>query len=199
LNPGLDLRIEDLMESALTKKGNPNSHWIGLEDLLNGGGRKKNAKTYSWSFAEMDYYIPYLYQQYGDISFIEWLRDYRIELNTILTVIKAQKFWNWLEWKLEQVWPDRNYNRAVDLDKDPLTPIMEKFIQQLHNTTKPIVEPKYQKTEKQLTKVKGFIDVDQKEGKIKKSMQNILLKNDQIKGVDKALKQFAIDHNLAAS
>jgi hypothetical protein len=196
LNPDLNLRIEDLMESALTKKGNPNSHWIGLDDLLNGGGRKKHSKTYSWSFAEMDYYIPYLYQKYGDITFIEWLRDYRIELNTILTVIKAQKFWNWLEWKLKQVWPNRNYNRAVNIHKDPLTPTMEKFIQRLHNTTKPIVEPQYQKVEKQLTKVKGFIDVDRKEGKIKKSMQKFLSKNDQINDIDKDLHQFAVDHNL---
>ena len=63
LNPGLDLNIEDLQESALTSKGKPSSHWVGLVDSLNGRGRKKNEKVDSWSVQERLFYIPYLWQR----------------------------------------------------------------------------------------------------------------------------------------
>ena len=46
-------------------------------------------------------------------------------------------------------------------------------------------------------KVKGFIDINEKDKQIKSSMQKVLLKHEQIKGIDQALKQFAIDQNLA--
>ncbi len=197
LNPGLGLRIEDLMESALTKKGKPNSHWIGLNNLLLEDGRKKNEINCSWSKEERSFYIPYLWEKYDGVPFIEWLKDYRIELNTVLTVIKAQKFWNWLKFKLEELWPDRYYNRAWFGRDDPLTPVMQDFIRRLHNTTKPIVAPKYKAVQTSLTKVKDFIDIDEKDKQIKSSMQKVLLKHEQIKGIDQALKQFAIDKNLA--
>ncbi len=74
---------------------------------------------------------------------------------------------------------------------------MEDFVARLVNTTKPIVAPKCQEVEYDLIKVNGFIDVDEKEEEIKNSLQETLSENEQIQGIDQALKQFAIDHNLA--
>jgi hypothetical protein len=52
-------------------------------------------------------------EEVDDGSFLHYLKSNRIELNTILSAIKPQEFWNWLKWKLETLWPERNYNRAI--------------------------------------------------------------------------------------
>ncbi|HET7391052.1 MAG TPA: hypothetical protein VFJ51_09535, partial [Nitrososphaeraceae archaeon] len=69
-----------------------------------------------------------------NISFIEWLKDHRIELNKILAEIKSEPFFNWLKWKLDQVFPYRNCNRAITMDTPIfiddttiITPTVKKF------------------------------------------------------------------------
>jgi predicted ribonuclease YlaK len=63
-----------------------------------------------------------------DITFIEYLENHRIELNTILAAAGPEAFWNWLRHKLVQVWPDRDYRRAIFMDDYMLSPSMTKFV-----------------------------------------------------------------------
>ena len=65
----------------------------------------------------------------GDIRFIDYLEEHRIELNTVLAIVKPQAFWNWLRWKLLKVWPSRNYLRGgLTLGDNIRTPTMNRFI-----------------------------------------------------------------------
>ncbi len=194
MNPGLGLTFEDLEESCSTS-----THWKGLSDLLAGNGRKKNAMTYSWSKEEMSYYIPYLWKEYDNVPFIDYLKNKRIELNTILTAVKPEIFWNWLKKKILDTWPYVDYNRAVYTPTKVLTPIQQNFITMLENNSEPLLKNKYDAIVRRLSHTKTFSieDTDKKADKIKSSMQKTLSKVEQIKGIDQALKQFAIDHNLA--
>ena len=124
LDIDLPIELEDLEES-----NSANSHWQGLVGIIN-----RTGKLYeSLSVLERDFYRRYLLARPatlgGDIKFIDYLEEYRIELNTVLAIIKPQAFWNWLRWKLLEVWPSRNYLRAgLTLEDNIRTPTMNRFI-----------------------------------------------------------------------
>lgn len=89
-----------------------NDHWRGLNGVINGTGKLCE----SLSTDERDFYRRYLLARPailgGDIRFIDYLEENRIELNTVLAIVHPQAFWNWLKWKLLEIWPSRNYLRA---------------------------------------------------------------------------------------
>jgi hypothetical protein len=125
------------------------------------------------------------------MPFIEWLRNYRIELNTILAQTKAELFWNWIKWKIYQVWPNRDYNRATTIDWNSImTPTMKSFTNwYMQEQVKPVISAKVEEYKKTLSKVKGFIDdVYAEEEQINNDLTNILQKNEQMQKTDIALK-----------
>lgn len=90
VNQSLDLRIEDLQEGV-----DPSDHYesfIGLND--------KGTLYECLSEEKVKYYQEYLSQSHvvdgEEIQFIKWLKDNRIELNTMLAAAKPTPFWNWL-------------------------------------------------------------------------------------------------------
>jgi hypothetical protein len=123
LDTELPIKLEDLEES-----NNPNSHWDGLVGITNRSGKLYE----SLSVDEYMFYRKYQLSRPailgGNIRFIDYLKDHRIELNTVLAVVKPQAFWNWLRWKLLKVWPSRNYLRGgLALEDDIRTPTMNRF------------------------------------------------------------------------
>jgi hypothetical protein len=93
-----------------------------------------------------------------DIKFIDYLRDNRIELNTILATAGPQAFWNWLRYKLLQVWPNRDYRRAITIDDYKLTPTMARFVKWCQETTRPIIADRVAEATEGLSSVSGLID-----------------------------------------
>jgi hypothetical protein len=73
------------------------------------------------------------------MMYIDWLKNYRIELDTVLAAAGLKAFWNWLKWKLKQAWPHRNYNRAMFFNSYLYTPIVNKEWQ--WNGARPSVKP----------------------------------------------------------
>ena len=61
------------------------------------------------------------------VSYIEYLRDKRIELDTVVNVVGAQKFWGWLQDRILKTFETRNYNRAITVPRYVPTPTMEEF------------------------------------------------------------------------
>ena len=137
VNQSLDLRIEDLQEGV-----NPSYHYESLIGLLNNKGR-----LYEVSYDDrLVSYQEYLSQSHvvdgEEIQFIEWLKDNRIELNTVLAAAKPTAFWNWLKWKVNEVLPYRNYNRAIYIEDYMFTPTMNKCIEWFREQTKQVLENK---------------------------------------------------------
>ena len=119
----LPIELEDLEESNA-----PNTHWDGLVGIT-----EERGKLYeSLSLYEKRFYRRYLLARPeilgGDITFIDYLEEHRIELNTVLAIVKPEAFWNWLRWKLLKIWPSRNYLRGGLAFRDKIrTPTMNKF------------------------------------------------------------------------
>ena len=107
----LDLRIEDLEEPVNDHGAKVGTQWRGLVNLYNNGENDKN----KLSLDEWAFYREYLSQRRDGVTYLEYLKSNRIEINTVMSAVKPRRFWEWLQWKLQQIWPNRNYNRAMDL------------------------------------------------------------------------------------
>ncbi|MPZ07231.1 MAG: hypothetical protein GEU26_12595 [Nitrososphaeraceae archaeon] len=189
----LDLTIEDLQETTSV-----NSHWTALDGILRGTGRVYQGL----SIQEWKFYRDYLSQSYdvnGDnIQFIDYLEENRIELNTMLAAVKPEPFWNWLRWKLLQLWPNRDYRRgSIYLNDTMQTPTIKKLINWHAKQTKPVIEDSIKKAKEGLSKVKGFYqDVNTKQKEIETEvLNNVLLKNKKIQEIDLAIESIMTNNN----
>jgi hypothetical protein len=196
VNPGLGLKLEDLVEG--TKQ---NSHWEALVNLCNGKGKIyndiiKSASSRSEAIRQINASSQYLLQRpledaNIDVKFIEYLRDNRIELNTILAAAGPEAFWNWLRYKLLQVWPNRDCRRATFMNDYMLTPTMTKFVKWCQETSKPIIAHRVAEAMEGLSNVRGLIDdIHNKQQEIEDDiLNNTLLNNEKIKELDKTLQK----------
>jgi hypothetical protein len=97
----LGMNYRELEESGLTINDEPTTHWLNLNKLLRNGGLNS-------------YYHEYL------IKYLPYLRDKRIELNTVIVEMSErtgsnEALWNWLKDSIIRAFPTRNYNRAVEV------------------------------------------------------------------------------------
>jgi hypothetical protein len=196
-NPGLGQKLEDLVER--TKE---NSHWEALVNLCNGKGKiyndiAKSASSRYEAIRQINASREYLLQQpfkdgkTKDVTFIEYLKDNRIELNTILAAAGPEAFWNWLHYKVLQLWPNRDYRRAIFMNDYMLTPTMTKFFKWCQETTKDIVADRVAQAMEGLSSVRGLIDnIHHKKQEIEDDiLNNTLLKNNEIEELDKTLQK----------
>lgn len=185
----LGLNIEKLQESSLTKKGNPSSHWIGLDNTVN--GKKKHRKDKEWTYEQKKFYIPYLTQKRNDISYIEYLKTKRIELNIIVDSVGAQRFWEWLRQKILDTFPTRDYVRAVSIPWYIPTPTMKKFEDHVEKITRGVVEQRRDEIAQKLEKTgREFFVVKDKNKEVREDLlNNTILKNSRIRLIDSRLKR----------
>lgn len=109
---------------------------------------------------QKDHYIQLLTTGFEvdgeEMTCIDWLKNYRIELDTVLAAAGPMAFWNWLKWKLEQVWPHRNYNRAIFLDTWLYTPTMDKFIEWYQKQSGEVIKDELDNKKKVSNKWRDF-------------------------------------------
>jgi len=199
---GIDLPIEleDLQES-----NDVNTHWDGLVGIL-----KETGELYeSLSWEERLFYRDYLLARPailgGDIRFIDYLKENRIELNTVLATVKPQAFWNWLRWKLLKIWPGRNYRRGgLTLREDIRTPTMNRFIEFCHEQTADITKDCLTDERTAMIKVEGMYDdtdgFADNVSIVKKAIMGdvtneIVLQDQQIQKIDLALEKIMMNGN----
>lgn len=201
-NPGLDLEINDIQEGT-----KPNSHWEGLYNLVhprfNSSGtrmKKKGGFVENLSVWDKMHYREYLHQKMIDgdgneIRFLDYVKTNRIELNTIMSEIKPEAFFNWLRYKILKVWPRRDYRRAITLPEYLYTDTMTKFNEWYQEQSKPIIKDAVSTARDELSDVEGFIEnVDDKQEEIEDDIiENTLTPNDKMQKIDLALNAIMKD------
>ena len=132
------------------------------------------------------------YEIIHDTRLIDWLATNRIELNSILATVEPEVFSKWLRWKISQVWQKRDYRRAVFIDEDNIiSPTMQEFHEWYARKKEPIIKDHLEKARDDLSDVEGFIEnTDDRREEIETGIvDNSLLKHDQFKKIDLALKR----------
>jgi hypothetical protein len=195
----LGLSIAELRENALNKNGEPTSHWLGLYNTL--VGKKKRENSDEWTWEQMDWYFTYLkknlkvYDNDDDlegreISYLEFLRNYRIELDTVVNIVGAEKFWEWLKKQILEVFETRDYNRAITIPRYVPTPTMEEFQEKLENTIEAITKDRIDEIAQELRTVNELINTEDKLEEIKTDLlDNYILEDPKVKEIDSTLKK----------
>lgn len=97
------------------------------------------------------------------------LKKWRIEIDSIQRAVGYQKLWAYILKKLEQRFPERNYNRAVQLPETILPDIYFQLGELLNDIMKPELDTLKQETRVSLEDVRGFFDnIRENEESIKK-------------------------------
>ncbi len=136
---GLDANAMHLYESSLNKNGDPTTHWIGLKNQLKSGKLNR-------------FYTIYLRE------YLSYLSNRRIELNRIVNEVGAQAFWNWLKERVINIYPNRNYNRAIAVPDVVYPDPIYDFNETVKGQFKSVLSDSVHKTRQGLAKIEGLIE-----------------------------------------
>jgi hypothetical protein len=204
LEDELGIELEDVEES-----NEINDHWRGLNSVVN-----RTGKLYeSLSGSEIEYYRRLLLSRPailgGSVRYIDYLEEHRIELNTVLAIVKPQAFWNWLRWKLLEIWPWRNYIRGgLTLGDHIGTPTMNRFIDFYQKHTRTITQSRLADERDGMKRVSGmYDDTDGFQDNvwiIRKVimgdvMNEVVLQDKQIQKIDLALERLMKNNGSSSS
>ena len=127
----------------------------------------------------------------------------------MLAIVKPQAFWNWLRWKLLEIWPSRNYIRGGLTLRDHIrTPTMNRFIDFYQKHTKTITESRLADERDEMKRVRGmYDDTDGFQDNvwiIKKAimgdvMNDVVLQDKQIQKIDLALEKIMKNNSSSSS
>jgi hypothetical protein len=105
-------------------------------------------------------HITHLRNEHPEIEGLQYLEKKRVEINAVTRYIGADRFWKWIISKLEGLFPNRNYNRAVYIPTAPdfrpgkLSELVEIVDRKITGVLTPLIE----KRKRELDNYEGFID-----------------------------------------
>lgn len=122
---------------------------------------------------------------------IEFLKDKRIEIDAILAQVGDERFWEYIMSRLKEIFPTRNYNRAISLperyskEKSDLLPkATKKLVRYIMDLTEDGSEETETAIKKGLEKVDGFLDVHEQKKKNMKQLTEALAQYEDMKKLD---------------
>ena len=108
----------------------------------------------------------------------DYLSRKRIEINSVKTKVGTEKLWEWIIYRLKEVFPNRNYNRAIEVPNVVKPDDLKAFYAKFENGIKSRLECKSEKTKHELTDFEGLIDdVPRKRIEIEEEYKDVLKNN----------------------
>jgi hypothetical protein len=119
-------------------------------------------------------------------------RTSRIEINAVIAAVEEERFWKFIMEKLEELYPTRNYNRAIELpSKDEEmdeTDLYPDAIRSLILHTRKKVDKSVAETEKRIEsdqeEVKGFLEVPEQKKKNKELVMKVIAEDKDIRELE---------------
>lgn len=184
--------FEQLDPLELAESYNGADHWKWCDTLSKGAFRnKKNNKLYYCEETQHNRdYIDLLNTKYTftdgrTMTYLDFLEDRRIELNTIMNEVQPQRFWNWLKDKLLETFPKRDYNRAIDIPDYVLTNTMSNFITKLKESLTSKLENNVNNIQRAYRNTNnGFLDMAESLAYTRQYLKNKLENDEDIRNID---------------
>ncbi len=108
----------------------------------------------------------------------DYLSRKRIEINSVKSKVGTKKLWEWIIYKLKEIFPNRNYNRAIEVPTVVKPDDLKKLYSKIENTIESYIKSEYEKEVEGLTAIVGFIDnVPQKRIDIEETFKELVIKN----------------------
>jgi hypothetical protein len=130
-------------------------------------------------------------KRFKDVD-IEFLRTKRIEINAIIAKVGDERFWNFIMDKLNERYPIRDYNRAMeppskdpDMDEIDIYPNpIRKLIQRIRGSRDDAVADIEARIESDQQKVKGFLTISEQKKKNKDRVMKAIAENEDFKKLE---------------
>jgi Protein of unknown function C-terminus (DUF2399) len=121
---------------------------------------------------------------------IEYISKKRIEIDSVLaTVNDNAAFLNFILSKLEDRFPTRDYNRAIDIPEYVNPQYLEELNKQVREKCTLILKPERNKMRNRFSNTKGFLDVKQYNERIPVHFQKIIEGNEEINPLLSRIKE----------
>jgi hypothetical protein len=129
--------------------------------------------------------------RFADLG-IDFLRTSRIEINAVIAQVGDLRFWRFVMDKLQQLYPTRNYNRAIKLPSQDLgsddTDLYPNAVRKLLLHIRDIVQTAVEETERNIgleqESVKGFLEVETQKQKNKDLVIKAIAEDVDIKEIE---------------
>jgi hypothetical protein len=113
---------------------------------------------------------------------LEYLKTKRIEIDSVMIAVNDnQKFWGYILKKLEEKFPTRNYNRAIDIPEHVVPTTIEKLNDMVRIRSTRITQDKRNEISSKYHDYEGFIeDVDEEEKANSEELKTVIEKDKQV-------------------
>ena len=116
---------------------------------------------------------------------ISYLRHYRIEIDSVLAKLDNNElFWDFILDKLVDIFPNRNYNRSIDVQESIMPEKVEELITNITDLIAQIQKEEREKIMEELENTVGFIDdIEMKKEEIENRLRSVVENDNCIKGI----------------
>ena len=188
--------FEQLDQRKIRESYNGGDHWTYLRNLSKGAVRHETKQSSWWKVVDQhdkDYqtFLNAIYMSNDgiDLKYIDFIKYYRIELNTIMDEVGAQRFWYWLKDKLIETFPNRDYNRAIAVPDYVYTDTMNNFIVKLQESLTNKLENDVNDIERAYMNTNyGFLDTTESLTYTRQYLKNRLENDEEIMQIDSNLQ-----------
>jgi 5S rRNA maturation endonuclease (ribonuclease M5) len=183
--------------------------WIGCNDKMLEYFQldRDSVKVESETNANIDY-IKSLVQKgihrdgrkdarFKDVD-IEFLKKDRVELDAVLAKVGDERFFGYIIKTLQELYPKRDYNRALKLPVDSLHATHDYIIEEIKERVYYVISSEANKIRKELSETLGFIDVNEKSKEIEDRLRNALYQNPHYHNFADKLKTLVEEHPFLA-
>jgi hypothetical protein len=127
---------------------------------------------------------------------VEFLKVQRIEMDAILAQVGDERFWEYIMYKLKQLYPKRNYNRAISLperyskEKFNLLPkATKKLVRYIMDLTEEGTKQTETTIRKEQENVDGLLDIQEQKKKNLKRLTDALSEYGDMKKLDEKISE----------
>jgi hypothetical protein len=127
---------------------------------------------------------------------VEFLKVQRIEMDAILAQVGDERFWEYIMYNLKQLYPKRNYNRAISLperyskEKFNLLPkATKKLVRYIMDLTEEGTKQTETTIRKEQENVDGLLDIQEQKKKNLKRLTDALSEYGDMKKLDEKISE----------
>jgi hypothetical protein len=121
---------------------------------------------------------------------LQFLKHKRIEIDSIIAKVGSERFWKFVEQRLGERFPTRNYNRALEVPEFVYPDILRDILEKLEKRLKASIAAERQKIINELSNVSGFChNLKQKEEEIGSRLKHKIADDEIIKPLIEKMKK----------
>jgi len=106
---------------------------------------------------------------------VEYVSTKRIEIDSVMAAINDNaRFWQFILYKLQERFPTRNYNRAIDVPEYVMPAALELLNKMVRQKAIVVSEKERLKLKEEFSNAKGFLDVKQNDLSIIKRLRTTI-------------------------